>query len=232
MYETNESIYTIYESIILDYKHLVSIRNDLSLCNNLEKNTLNILLLCFGYFSVEEKLNYRDYLVRIPNEEIKKLFKDIYQKLLFKNLDSIENIQNAFRERNIDEISCILEKLFSETIMYSYGNNVKKESYQVIVHGLLYALQNQYNVEYSIDTDEDKVNIALIPLDNNQVGYIFEFQKSTSDNLDKEAQLVFDQIDNKKCDFFLNDGKMIELIKIGLAYNKERAKLVINKFKK
>ena len=75
----------------------------------------------------------------------------------------------------------------------------------------------------NVETGDGRADIILRPRNKNRAGYIFELKRAKTQNLEKEAEKAFEQIEEKRYDTLLIDEGIKEVIKIGLVFDGKKA---------
>ena len=92
----------------------------------LDENELWELLLFSGYLTIEEKIDQKNYILRLPNKEVKELFKDSFLEKYFGRGNKLSDLMEALTENRIDEYE---EKLQEKASRYEKAvkNMIKLE---------------------------------------------------------------------------------------------------------
>ena len=87
--------------------------------------------------------------------------------------------------------------------------------------GLCAVLSSRYRIRSNADSGYGRFDIALIPTDKSDPGFIFEFKYAgkDSDDLDALAGKALAQIDEKKYDVEMVESGIEEIIKVGIAFH-------------
>ena len=157
------------------------------------------LMLQTGYLKIEETVNLTEgiYKVKIPNLEIKELFRGIIRdwfnnKVIGNNLKSI---LKDLVQLNLIEFEKKFKVLVKE--MFSYmdvGENTAENFYHAFVLGMLVGLKDSYYVNSNRESGFGRYDIMLEPKDKNGNSFIMEFKVME----DMEEKTLEDTIENAK----------------------------------
>ena len=157
------------------------------------------LMLQTGYLKIEETVNLTEgiYKVKIPNLEIKELFRGIIRdwfnnKVIGNNLNSI---LKDLVQLNLTEFEKKFKVLVKE--MFSYmdvGENTAENFYHAFVLGMLVGLKDSYYVNSNRESGFGRYDIMLEPKDKNGNSFIMEFKVME----DMEEKTLEDTIENAK----------------------------------
>ena len=157
------------------------------------------LMLQTGYLKIEETVSLTEgiYKVKIPNLEIKELFRGIVRdwfnnKVIGNNLKSI---LKDLVQLNLIEFEKKFKVLVKE--MFSYmdvGENTAENFYHAFVLGMLVGLKDSYYVNSNRESGFGRYDIMLEPKEKNGNSFIMEFKVME----DMEEKTLEDTIENAK----------------------------------
>ena len=167
----------------------------------IENNEDNIwgLMLGTGYLKVEETVDLARgiYKVKLPNREIKELFRGIVEGW-FRNKvigNDLNSILKDLITLNLKEFEKKFDVLVRE--MFSYmdvGENTAENFYHAFVLGMLVGLKDTYYVNSNRESGYGRYDIMLEPKDKNGNSFIMEFKVLEN----KEEKTIEDTIKNAK----------------------------------
>ena len=167
----------------------------------IENNEDNIwgLMLGTGYLKVEETVDLARgiYKVKLPNREIKELFRGIVEGW-FRNKvigNDLNSILKDLITLNLREFEKKFDVLVRE--MFSYmdvGENTAENFYHAFVLGMLVGLKDTYYVNSNRESGYGRYDIMLEPKDKNGNSFIMEFKVLEN----KEEKTIEDTIKNAK----------------------------------
>ncbi len=163
-------------------------------------NQTYTLLVFTGYLTSSIVLEPNSYLVKIPNEEIKMVFKsEILNTINYSNIDYLANLRNAFIEGDLDRI----KEYFNNYILssFSYFDLTTEKIYQIIVTTILTILFQDAIVKSEVNEGLGRCDIYLRFKDN-RYSFIFEIKKlkgrRSDSELNKSSLSALSQIKSKK----------------------------------
>ena len=220
---SGSNVFKILENLFDKKDVSVTISNSIALGGNLASSEVWELLLFSGYLTVKEKISQKEYLVRIPNQEILSFFKDTFLTILFGELSLANNTKDALLNKDIDRIKEIIEKLVLNAMSIFDTDKRYENNYQLLLSGFFYALDGIYLVYPNTESGYGRPDIILEALDKTKPSYILELKKADEKNIEKKAEKAAEQIENKKYDAVLERKGIKDIVKIGIAFDGKRA---------
>ena len=199
---------------------------------NFEKNIWN-LFFHSGYLTLAEKYdgNREEIYLKIPNEEILKMFSEMFIEVYFKNYEIFSDMTFALKNGNIEKFKFELNKILLEnTGIFDVNENYKEQFYHGLILGLILKLRNEYEITSNGFAGKGRYNLLLKPKNilERREGIIFELkivnlvEKLEKDNLkeklEKECEIALNQIDEKKYSSVLRNAGIEKVLKIGIAF--------------
>lgn len=183
-------------------------------------------LLVAGYLKVAKVYPQHDgnYMcdVAIPNKEIAFVYgKEVLSKT--GRTSTAISIQQAIFYNDAAKLQKLLEDFMLSSISAFDGSN--ESFYHGMMLGLCAVLSSRYRIRSNAESGYGRFDIALIPLNKSDHGFIFEFKYAgkDSDNLDALADKALTQIEKKKYETELNAQGVSKIIKIGIAFRGKKA---------
>ena len=211
--------------------------NQETIIRGIENNENNIwgLLVGTGYLKVVETVNISEsiYKVKIPNNEIKELFRSI--------------IRDWFKDKVIgNDLNTILKDLITLNLtefekkfrilamqMFSYmdvGENTAENFYHAFVLGMLVGLKDSYYVNSNRESGIGRYDIMLEPKDKNGNAFIMEF-KVTEDLEEKTIEETIEnakkQIEEKQYETSLKERGFNNITKMVFAFKGKEVKMEV-----
>ncbi|BBM45305.1 AAA family ATPase [Leptotrichia trevisanii] len=182
------------------------------------------LLLFGGYLTVEEKVAMNEYTLKLPNYEIKTFFKDMFVQNLGGSSRFKEMIK-AFKNLEIEKFEEILNEIFLVSMSYHDTSKIEKP-YHTLILGMMLYLDREYIVLSNNETGYGRNDLALEPINKNNVGYIFEFKiAKTVEELEEKAEEALSQIEDKKYPVLLRKKGIKEIVYMGMAFYGKKVKV-------
>ena len=220
---SGSNVFKVLENLFDKKDVSVTISNSIALGKSLASSEVWELLLFSGYLTVKEKISQKEYLVRIPNEEILSFFKDTFLTILFGELSLANNTKDALLNKDIDRIKEIIEKLVLNAMSIFDTDKRYENNYQLLLSGFFYALDGVYLVYPNTESGYGRPDIILEALDKTKPSYILELKKADEKNIERQSEKAVEQIENKKYDAVLERKGIKDIVKIGIAFNGKRA---------
>ena len=192
----------------------------------LDENELWELLLFSGYLTIEEKIDQKNYILRLPNKEVKELFKDSFLEKYFGRGNKLSDLMEALIENRIEDY----EESLQEILLTSVSYNDTKKGNEVFYHGLIMGmglyLEEEYITKSNIESGLGRYDFLVEPKNKSKRAFLMEF-KST-DNIEKLEEVskeALKQIENKKYDISLKQNGIKEITYIGIAFCGKQLKI-------
>ena len=205
-------------------KQNISGTSDLS--KLLSEDELWELMLFSGYLTVEEKIDHKNYVLRLPNKEIKELFRDTFLEKYFGRGSKLLYLMEALTENRIDEY----EERLQEILLTSVSYNDTKKGNETFYHGLIIGmglyLEGEYITKSNIESGLGRYDFVIEPKNKTKRAYIMEF-KST-DNIEKLEEVskeALRQIEDKKYDISLKQNGIKDITYMGIAFCGKQIKI-------
>ena len=190
------------------------------------KDSLYALLVSAGYLKVASPLVEGTCKVAIPNHEVAQVFvSDIRSKINNALEVGTGDIVGALLDRDAEALKAAISSFLLESV--SYFDAAAEGFFHGLTLGFLAVLRKRFRVLSNVESGEGRFDIALKPLVDGFPAFIIEVKKADSetDDLKALAREAREQIDGKKYGTtFLAEG-IADIVKIGLAYCKDRVEI-------
>ena len=182
--------------------------------------TLWGLFVNAGYLTVDQVIDLMDgyYRIRIPNEEVKKEFKNITDYYLSLGDGQLNRLMRYLRYEQADKFI----KEYKDILMIpSYHDLEKENSYHMMMLGMCLCLDKDYEIISNREVGKGRDDLILKAKDEKKTSFVLEFKYLKEDKKDLEKALdelsnkAIQQIKENKYDYGLK-GKVIY---IGLAHH-------------
>ena len=202
-----------------------------------EKNEDNIwgLMLGTGYLKVTEvvDLEMQIYKVKIPNNEIRVLFRQIINEWFNDKIpgNNLRTILKDLVTLNLKEFEDKFKVLVRQ--MFSYmdvGENTAENFYHAFVLGMLVGLKDTYYVNSNRESGFGRYDIMLEPKDKNGNSFIMEFKvlKNGEEKTLKETiENAKKQIEEKKYEESLKERGFKNITKMVYAFNGKEVEMEV-----
>ena len=220
-----------YETLIKEGSMNVHTNLETSYFEEASDETLWALLINSGYLTILEKIDMDYYKICIPNDEVKKAFKDLTANFLGINESFLNRIEDSLRNGDILNFIKNYKNILLENI--SYHNLVNENSYHMLMNGLCAYMYNTHKVVSNLESGKGRCDIILYSLNKEKYpNYILEFKytKDREADLQKIANEAIHQIYQNQYDAGMHGetyylglahcGKEVEVLYEKKCYNK------------
>ena len=206
---------------------------ELDMGKSLLESDIWSLMLSSGYLTIKEKLGDDNYIIKIPNKEIRSFFKRAFIKMVFKGTRYVEDVKRALLTKDLESFEIAFQNMVLESISFHNTTlNMKKEEgkevdelaysevpYQMFMLGFLTSMQDKFFVTPEQESGLGRADILLEPRNKNGVGYILEIKATRKNNrISNLAKRAHKQIDSKIYETELRKRGVVDIVKIGIAF--------------
>ena len=202
---------------------------------NFEKNVWN-LFFHSGYLTLKEEYDEdeEEIYLKIPNEEILKMFSEMFIEIYFENYETFLDMTIALKNGDVEKFKFELRKILLENIgIFDVSGNYKEQFYHGLLLGLILMLKNEYEITSNGFAGKGRYDLLLKPKNilnklTEREGIIFELkivnlvEKLEKDNLKKklerECEIALKQIDEKEYVSVLRNAGVERVLKVGVAF--------------
>ena len=177
------------------------------------------LMLFSGYLTVEEKIDHKNYILRLPNKEVKELFKDTFIEKYFGRGNKLTDLMEALTENRIEDYEEILQDILLKSVSYNDTKKGNEAFYHGFILGMSLYLEGEYIVKSNIESGLGRYDVSIEPKNKNKRGYILEFK--ATDNVDKLEEIskeALKQIEEGKYSSTLRQTNTKEILYLGIAF--------------
>ncbi len=192
----------------------------------LDENELWELLLFSGYLTIEEKVDEDNYILRLPNKEVRTLYRKTFFEKYFGRGNKLSDLMEALIENRIDEY----EEKLQEVLLTSVSYNDTKKGNEAFYHGLIMGmglyLEGEYITKSNIESGLGRYDFSVEPKNKNKRAFIMEFKSTDSvEKLEEVSKEALKQIEDKKYDISLKQNGIKEITYIGIAFCGKKIKI-------
>ncbi|EGN65475.1 AAA family ATPase [Fusobacterium animalis] len=192
----------------------------------LDESELWELLLFSGYLTIEEKIDQKNYILRLPNKEVKELFKDSFLEKYFGRGNKLSDLMEALTENRIDEYEEKLQEILLTSISYNDTKKGNEAFYHGLIMGMGLYLEGEYITKSNIESGLGRYDFSVEPKNKNKRAFIMEFKSTDSvEKLEEVSKEALEQIEAKKYDVSLKQNGIKELTYIGIAFCGKKIKI-------
>ena len=224
-------------SKLLNKEKIFEVINESMTFGNLEvdfeKNIWN-LFFHSGYLTLAEEYdeNEEETYLKIPNEEILRMFSEMFIEVYFGNSNNFSKLTNALKNGNIEKLKAELNKILLENVgIFDISGIYKEQFYHGLMLGLILKLRNEYEVSSNGFAGKGRYDLLLKPKNilKQKEGIIIELKAVNIDSvklslekihekLENECEIALKQIDEKEYISVLRNAGIDEVLKIGIAF--------------
>ena len=205
-------------------KQNISGTSDLS--KLLSEDELWELMLFSGYLTVEEKIDHKNYILRLPNKEIKELFRDTFLEKYFGRGSKLLYLMEALTENRIDEYEERLQEILLTSVSYNDTKKGNEAFYHGLIMGMGLYLEGEYITKSNIESGLGRYDFVIEPKNKTKRAYIMEFKATDSiEKLEEVSKEALEQIEDKKYDVSLKQNGVKDITYMGIAFCGKQIKI-------
>ena len=203
--------------------------------SNLESNySKNIWNLFFhsGYLTLGKKIEDDGMCyLKIPNEEILKMFSEMFIEIYFEDYEKFLYMSNALREGNISDFEKYLKEVLLENVgIFDVSGIYREQFYHGLMLGIILTLKNEYEITSNNFAGKGRYDLLLKPknLEKRKEGIILELkvvnvmenlsEDKILEKLENECDIALQQIEKKEYASVLKNSGVKNVLKIGIAF--------------
>ena len=222
----NDVLKIVRKDIIRDLKKLFDgegLRQNLSgtsdLSRLLSEEEIWELMLFSGYLTVEEKIDEDYYILRLPNKEVRRLFKRTFIERYFGRGNKLIDLMEALTENRIEDYEETLQDILLKSVSYNDTKKGNEAFYHGFILGMSLYLEGEYIVKSNIESGLGRYDVSIEPKNKDKRDYILEFK--ATDNIDKLEEIskeALKQIEEGKYSSTLKQTDTKEILYLGIAF--------------
>ena len=227
---TNKNIITALERLFNGegLKQNLSGTSDLS--KILSDDEIWELLLFSGYLTVEEKIDQNNYILRLPNKEVKSLFRKTFIETYIARGSKLSFLMESLIENKIEDYEENLQEILLTSVSYNDTKKGNEAFYHGLIMGMGLYLEGDYITKSNIESGLGRYDFLIEPKNKNKRAYIMEFKSTDSlEKLEEVSKEALQQIEDKKYDISLKQSGVKEITYIGIAFCGKKIKISYSK---
>lgn len=186
------------------------------------------VLFTTGYLTYEGRTAEGAYRIRIPNEEVREVFRlqiqDWFKKTIFSNTERLQAFWNALEEGDTEGIEKYLNRILSNSISV-FDTREKENSYHNLLVGIL-AGNADWLVKSNVEAGEGFADI-IVETDDPDAGIVVELKATKEfDELPGACRKALSQIKEKRYFQYLENEERRDIRLYGIAFCKKRCRAV------
>ena len=192
----------------------------------LNENELWELLLFSGYLTIEEKIDQKNYILRLPNKEVKELFKDSFLEKYFGRGNKLSDLMETLTENKIEDYEENLQEILLTSVSYNDTKKGNEAFYHGLIMGMGLYLEGEYITKSNIESGLGRYDFLIEPKNKSKRAFIMEFKSTDSvEKLEEVSKEALKQIEDKKYDVSLKQNGIKEITYIGIAFCGKQIKI-------
>ncbi len=192
----------------------------------LDENELWELLLFSGYLTIEEKVDQDNYILRLPNKEVRTLYRKTFFEKYFGRGNKLSDLMEALIENRIDEYEEKLQEILLTSVSYNDTKKGNEAFYHGLIMGMGLYLEGDYITKSNIESGLGRYDFSVEPKNKNKRAFIMEFKSTDSvEKLEEVSKEALQQIEAKKYDVSLKQNGIKEITYLGIAFCGKKIKI-------
>ena len=184
------------------------------------------LLLFSGYLTVEEKINQDNYILRLPNKEVKSLFRKTFIETYIARGSKLSFLMESLIENKIEDYEENLQEILLTSISYNDTKKGNEAFYHGLIMGMGLYLEGEYITKSNIESGLGRYDFLIEPKNKSKRAFIMEFKSTDSiEKLEEISKEALKQIEDKKYDISLKQNGIKEITYIGIAFCGKQIKI-------
>ena len=184
------------------------------------------LLLFSGYLTVEEKINQDNYILRLPNKEVKSLFRKTFIETYIARGSKLSFLMESLIENKIEDYEENLQEILLTSVSYNDTKKGNEAFYHGLIMGMDLYLEGEYITKSNIESGLGRYDFLIEPKNKSKRAFIMEFKSTDSvQKLEEVSKEALKQIEDKKYDISLKQNGIKEIIYIGIAFCGKQIKI-------
>ena len=205
-------------------KQNISGTSDLS--KLLSEDELWELMLFSGYLTVEEKIDQDNYVLRLPNKEVRTLYRKTFFERYFGRGSKLLYLMEDLTENRIDEYEERLQEILLTSVSYNDTKKGNEAFYHGLIMGMGLYLEGEYITKSNIESGLGRYDFVIEPKNKTKRAYIMEFKATDSvEKLEEVSKEALEQIENKKYDVSLKQNGIKDITYMGIAFCGKQIKI-------
>ena len=205
-------------------KQNISGTSDLS--KLLSEEELWELMLFSGYLTVEEKIDQDNYVLRLPNKEVRTLYRKTFFERYFGRGSKLLYLMEALTENRIDEYEERLQEILLTSVSYNDTKKGNEAFYHGLIMGMGLYLEGEYITKSNIESGLGRYDFVIEPKNKAKRAYIMEFKSTDNiENLEEVSKEALRQIEDKKYDISLKQNGVKDITYLGIAFCGKQIKI-------
>ena len=184
------------------------------------------LLLFSGYLTIEEKIDQDNYILRLPNKEVKSLFRKTFIETYIARGSKLSFLMESLVENKIEDYEENLQEILLTSVSYNDTKKGNEAFYHGLIMGMGLYLEGEYITKSNIESGLGRYDFLIEPKNKSKRAFIMEFKSTDSiEKLEEVSKEALKQIEDKKYDISLKQNGIKEITYIGIAFCRKQIKI-------
>ena len=155
------------------------------------------LLLFSGYLTVEEKINQDNYILRLPNKEVKSLFRKTFIETYIARGSKLSFLMESLIESKIEDYEENLQEILLTSVSYNDTKKGNEAFYHGLIMGMGLYLEGEYITKSNIESGLGRYDFLIEPKNKSKRAFIMEFKSTDSvEKLEEVSKEALKQIED------------------------------------
>ena len=184
------------------------------------------LLLFSGYLTIEEKIDQDNYILRLPNKEVKSLFRKTFIETYIARGSKLSFLMESLVENKIEDYEENLQEILLTSVSYNDTKKGNEAFYHGLIMGMGLYVEGEYITKSNIESGLGRYDFLIEPKNKSKRAFIMEFKSTDSvEKLEEVSKEALKQIEDKKYDISLKQNGIKEITFIGIAFCGKQIKI-------
>ena len=184
------------------------------------------LLLFSGYLTIEEKIDQDNYILRLPNKEVKSLFRKTFIETYIARGSKLSFLMESLVENKIEDYEENLQEILLTSVSYNDTKKGNEAFYHGLIMGMGLYLEGEYITKSNIESGLGRYDFLIEPKNKGKRAFIMEFKSTDSvEKLEEVSKEALKQIIDKKYDISLKQSGIKEITYMGIAFCGKQIKI-------
>ena len=196
-------------------------------------NNLWSVLFTTGYLTLDDKPNNNIYKLKIPNEEIREVYKnqiqEYFNQTVLQNTDELKSFWESLKTGNANGIEKYLKQVLGNSIsVFDIKGSRKENSYHLLLSGMLVG-NSSWGIRSNREAGDGFADL-IIETEDPDSGIILELKSVDKiTDLDSACEKAMQQIHDRRYDEYLRNEGRDDIWAYGIAFYKKRCKVIVEK---
>ena len=184
------------------------------------------LMLFSGYLTIKERIDQDNYILRLPNKEVKTLFRKTFIETYIARGGKLSFLMESSIENRIEDYEDNLQEVLLTSVSYNDTRRGNEAFYHGLIMGMGLYLEGEYITKSNIESGLGRYDFSVEPKNKNKRAFIMEFKSTDSvEKLEEVSKEALEQIENKKYDISLKQNGIKEITYLGIAFCGKQIKI-------